>query len=59
MKATDLRFLATLNAAETVDELEQLFQDIAPDVQIEIDNDGQIVICTGVFVTGPDRKIKR
>ena len=28
MKATDLRFLATLNAAETVDELERLFQDV-------------------------------
>jgi hypothetical protein len=49
MKATDLRFL----------DLEKQFRDVAPDVQIEIDADGQIVICTGRFISGPDRKIKR
>jgi hypothetical protein len=59
MKATDLRFLDVLNAAETLDDLEKQFRDVAPDVQIEIDADGQIVICTGRFVSGPDRKIKR
>lgn len=60
MKATDLRFLATLNAAETVDELERLFQDVAPEVQIDIDSDGQILIRTGKYAKEyPSREIKR
>mgnify|MGYP003332017294 FL=1 len=60
MKATDLRFLATLNAAQDVDELEQLFQDIAPGVQIDIDSDSQILIRTGKYAKEyPSREIKR
>ena len=60
LKATDLSFLATLNAAETVDELERLFQDVAPGVQIDIDSDSQILIRTGKYAKEyPSREIKR
>ena len=58
MQANDLALAATLNNAKTVDDLERLLQEVLPRIQIDIDSNGQILICTGLYVGTGDKILR-
>jgi hypothetical protein len=58
MQANDLALAATLNNANTIDDLERLLQEVLPKIQIDIDSNGQILICTGLYVGVGDKIIR-
>ena len=59
MHTNDLALAATLNNAKTVDDLERLLHGVLPRIQIDIGEDGQIMICTGLHVADDGNTIKR
>ena len=59
MQAIDLALAQTLNNVKTVDDLERLLQEVLPRIQIDIDSNGQIMICTGLHVGDDSNTIKR
>lgn len=58
MQTNDLALAATLNNANTVDDLERLLQEVLPKIQIDIAENGQILICTGLYVGVGDKIIR-
>jgi hypothetical protein len=54
MNTTDLTLAAIINNAKTIDDLERLLQQVMPRMKIDIDSDGQIMICTGLYTGDGD-----
>lgn len=58
MNTNDVAFAQTLNNAKTIGELERLLQEAFPRIQIDIAENGQILICTGLYVGVGDKIIR-
>jgi hypothetical protein len=58
MNNNDVAFAQTLNNAKTINDLERLLQEALPKIQIDIDSNGQILICTGLYVGVGDKIIR-
>ena len=58
MNTNDLTLAAIINNAKTINDLERLLQEVMPLIKIDIDNEGQIMICTGLYAGDGDTFIR-